>query len=290
MVKITDTVCGRSHLVHKNRLRKAKLKLGRREIALDLAKGGGYGCSCQRRCGEGIPIGFAEDLRARLFAEPTEQAASNVIVGWLCGSLPRGNRARYIITDGLARYHCCAATYSGIVGVRDVLFLSCALNHHLFLQVSLKKLYKCARAATASQGRGATFIHGNSGRIGRVGGGPGNACSAFLRHWTENFCQIDGGGRVLWPQGRTIKEVFSTTFQDWLVEQNAPESVISTMKVSLSSFRNALADPEFAHVKMRKEHNHVRCDKYARLSFFVFLHLYMRVQVQELTGTSQCRL
>ena len=169
MVKITDTVCGRSHLVHKNRLRKAKLKLGRREIALDLAKGGGYGCSCQRRCGEGIPIGFAEDLRARLFAEPTEQAASNVIVGWLCGSLPRGNRARYIITDGLARYHCCAATYSGIVGVRDVLFLSCALNHHLFLQVSLKKLYKCARAATASQGRGATFIHGNSGRIGRVG-------------------------------------------------------------------------------------------------------------------------
>ena len=185
MVKITDTVCGRSHLVHKNRLRKAKLKLGRREIALDLAKGGGYGCSCQRRCGEGIPIVFAEDLRARLFA------------AYRAGSLPRGNRARYIITDGLARYHCCAATYSGIVGVRDVLFLSCALNHHLFLQVSLKKLYKCARAATASQGR--AFIHGNSGRIGRVGGGPGNACSAFLRHWTENFCQIDGGGRVLWP-------------------------------------------------------------------------------------------
>ena len=97
--------------------------------------------------------------------------------------------------------------------------ISCSLvnvHNHLVLQVSLKKFYRCSRAAVASNGRGATFIHGNSGRIGRIGGGPGAACSAFLRYWTENFCQVDGGGRVLWPQGRTVKEVLSTTFQDWL--------------------------------------------------------------------------
>ena len=126
----------------------------------------------------------------------------------------------------------------------------------------MKKFYSCARLAVASAGRGATVLHGNSGRIGRVGGGPGDTCIAFFRYWTENFCQVDGGGRVLWPQGRTVGEVFSTTFQDWLAQQNSPESVVSGVKVSLSTFRNALADPEFAHVKMRKEHHHVRCDKY----------------------------
>ena len=126
----------------------------------------------------------------------------------------------------------------------------------------MKKFYSCARLAVASAGRGATVLHGNSGRIGRVGGGPGDTCIAFFRYWTENFCQVDGGGRVLWPQGRTVGEVFSTTFQDWLAQQNSPESVVSGGKVSLSTFWNALADPEFAHVKMRKEHHHVRCDKY----------------------------
>jgi hypothetical protein len=87
-------------------------------------------------------------------------------------------------------------------------------------------------------------------------------CCAFLRYWTEVFCQVDGGGHVLWPQGRTITDVFATTFKEWLAEQNAPES-IEHIKVSLSTFRNALASPEFKHVKMRKEHNHVRCDQYA---------------------------
>ena len=122
MVKITDAVCGRSHFVHRNRLRKAKLRLGRREIALDFAKGGGYGCTCQRRCGEAIPVTFAEELRGRLFAEPTEQAASRVIIGWLCGNLPRGTYARYTVTDGLARYPCCASTFSGVIGVTSLCF------------------------------------------------------------------------------------------------------------------------------------------------------------------------
>ena len=129
----------------------------------------------------------AEDLRARLFAEPTEQAASNVIIGWLCGNLPRGNHhARYIITDAAP------ATTAVLHATVELLgyCISCSLvnvHNHLVLQVSLKKFYRCSRAAVASNGRGATFIHGNSGRIGRIGGGPGVACSAFLRYWTESI-------------------------------------------------------------------------------------------------------
>ena len=56
--------------------------------------------------------------------------------------------------------------------------------------------------------------------------------------------------------------MFFTTFQKWLAELNAPDSALH-VKVSLSTFRNALASPEFKHVKMRNEHNHVRCDQYA---------------------------
>jgi hypothetical protein len=48
----------------------------------------------------------------------------------------------------------------------------------------------------------------------------------------------------------TVKTLFETTFQ---VGSNANNP-------SLSTFRNALAEPEFSHVK-RKEHNHTRCDR-----------------------------
>ena len=103
MVRITDSVCHKSHDVHKSRINKAKLKLGRREIGIDSAKGSGFGCNCRNRCGESIPIKFAEEPRSRLFAKPSEQDASNAIIGWISGNLPRGKYARYVITDGTAR-------------------------------------------------------------------------------------------------------------------------------------------------------------------------------------------
>ena len=124
----------------------------------------------------------------------------------------------------------------------------------------MKKFYSCANAAIASGGRGATVVHGNLGRRGRVGRGAVDTCCAFLRDWVETFCQIDGGGRVLWPQGMTVKDVFETSFQAWLAEQDQ-SSTAASPQVSISSFRSALAEPEFSHVKMRKEHNHTRCDK-----------------------------
>ena len=103
----------------------------------------------------------------------------------------------------------------------------------------MKKFYSCANAAISSGGQGATVVHGNLGRRGRVGGGAVATCCAFLRDWVDTLCQIDGGGRVLWPQGMTVKDVFSTTFQAWLAEQGAPSSTTSPT-VSLSSFRRQL--------------------------------------------------
>ena len=121
MVRITESVCGKSHVVHKSRIRKAQLKLGRREIGIDCAKLGGFGCVCSHRCGESIPITFAEELRSRLFEKSSEQEASNAIISWICGNLPRGKKARYVITDGTTRYSCCAATYIGVLGVIQLL-------------------------------------------------------------------------------------------------------------------------------------------------------------------------
>ena len=42
----------------------------------------------------------------------------------------------------------------------------------------------------------------------------------FLRDRVETYCQVDGGGRLLWPQGMTVKDVYETTFQDWLRDQH----------------------------------------------------------------------
>ena len=117
MVRITDIVTTKSHIVSKTRVQKAKKKLGRREIALDHAKGAGFGCNCPGKCGEPIPIRFAEELRARLFAVSSEQRASNLIISWLSAFLPSGTHARYTLTDGVTQHHCCAATYYGVIGV-----------------------------------------------------------------------------------------------------------------------------------------------------------------------------
>ena len=144
------------------------------------------------------------------------------------------------------------------------------------VQVSKKKFYECAQKAVASEGRGATVIHGNSGRRGRVGGGVVDLCCGFLRDWVETYCQVDGGGRLLWPQGMSIKDVYETTFQDWLSQQNPTASTLAPPAVSLSSFRSALAEPEFAHVLMRKEHNHTRCDRYTAPSFACHCFLTLR--------------
>ena len=147
------------------------------------------------------------------------------------------------------------------LGSQCCFWMQTCLNFGM-VQVSKNKFYECVHKAVASEGRGSTVVHGNCGRRGRVGGSTVDLCCGFFRDWVETYCQVDGGGRLLWPQGVTIKDVFETTFQDWLGSQQPDTGSLSSPSVSLSSFRSALAEPEFAHILMRREHNHTRCDRY----------------------------
>ena len=88
------------------------------------------------------------------------------------------------------------------------------------------------------------------------------ACRSFLQYFVDIFCHVSGGDQLLWPQGRTVKQIHDREFKHWLlIAHGQPEGAVPHPYPSLSTFYRALSESRFKHVKMRKENFHTRCDQ-----------------------------
>ena len=168
-----------------------------------------------------------------------------LLVRWMSSSLSQNGK--YTLTDGRLSFQVCPSTWYTIVGV------------------GRNKFYNCARAAAAHDGRAAKILHGRVGLVNkeRAKGLPTQAdiCKIFYPWWSSIFCQMSGGGDLLWPQGLTVVQLWGSTFQDWLAKTYPAQPDFYTPHPSCQTFRDAIASKEFKHIKMRHENNHARCSK-----------------------------
>ena len=89
-----------------------------RQVTSDFTKGpGGFGCTCKRKCGKAIPLGFVVELRARLLSCPSEQEVSEMVISWLSMALPPSSPGGYLLTDGNSTFPVCGNAWYGVCKV-----------------------------------------------------------------------------------------------------------------------------------------------------------------------------
>ena len=135
-VTLVDNVSNVEHSIPRSRADKAKrvlslrslifvvcfahpdLRYVDRQVTSDFTKGpGGFGCTCKRKCGKAIPLGFVVELRARLLSCPSEQEVSEMVISWLSMALPPSSPGGYLLTDGNSTFPVCGNAWYGVCKV-----------------------------------------------------------------------------------------------------------------------------------------------------------------------------
>lgn len=203
-------------------------------------------CNCQRACPKTTKLSVNDVLSLRrAWFESTE---SNLVLA--AKELRRLNRlsanAEGVISDKLS------FTYR----VDDVVV--CSTYWQTVMSVSDHTLKKARRMARANR-----FITAHAGlglakaTVSNANQEPSDAlkCHAFWTSYFDTSCQRPNDKTRLFPCAQSFPTIFRNTFLAYAARMNW-ESV-----PKMGVFRTAATHSDFADVKTRPQHTHVRCDE-----------------------------
>jgi hypothetical protein len=124
----------------------------------------------------------------------------------------------------------------------------------------LKKLHRASSGNLSARGKprgmGAIGLSGNNAIAVKR-----DRCIVFWRQYFNQHCQRPNDHTLLWPNSSTYADIKERFFEPWWAEHYPGED-----SPGRSCFEKARHDPQFADVKVRIKHFHLKCDQCALYS------------------------